>query len=118
MKRYITISAMAFAIGCAPKIYNTPFVNSEETVQLDFGMTKEEVLKVMSEPLFVAYGDDNKTTWVYEVRTIEVNSLMGAGGQIIPQKSSKNQKHAGPDHRLALTFEDNKLVNWMPYEEN
>ena len=116
MKRTITILSMVFVISCGSKIYNTPFVNSKETIRLDFGMTKDDVLSIMNEPLFVAYGNDNKVTWVYEVRTIEVNSLVGTDG-VVPQKTNNKQRHAGPAHRLALTFVEGKLVNWAPYNE-
>ena len=58
------------------KQYNTPFINSTETSKLDFGLSKEDVLNILGEPLFVAYGKGStKTiTWIYEVRKVLVES--------------------------------------------
>ena len=117
MKRVLIIVISLFVASCGSKVYNTPFVNSNETIQLDFGMSKDDVLSIMNEPLFVAYGDNNKITWVYEVRTVEVNSLLGSDG-IVPQKTNNRQRHAGPVHRLELTFSDGKLINWGQYSDN
>jgi len=66
------------------KQYNNPFINSTETSKLDFGLSKEEVLNILGEPLFVAHGTDStKTiTWIYEVRTILVQ------GDIIQKESN------------------------------
>ena len=107
-----------FFLSCGANTYNAPFVNAEETTKLTFGMSREEVVNVMSNPLFVSYGDDNEIVWVYEVRTIEVNSIVTPNGQIIPQKSNLKTKHAIPLHRLALTFKNNKLSHWEPYNES
>ena len=117
MKRSIVYLCMLILAGCVTNTYNTPFVNSEETVNLDFGMSKDEVLYVMKEPLFVAYGDENEIIWVYEVRTIEVNSLISSSGQVTPRKDNSKTKHADPIHRLALTFTNNRLTKWEPYGE-
>ena len=51
-----------------------PFINSDETVQLQVGMTKSEVLDKIGNPLFVKSGVNNTIIWIYEVRTIEVLS--------------------------------------------
>ena len=120
MKKYILISitTMFFIIGCATKSYNTPFINATETVKLDFGMSKQEVLSQMNEPLFVAYGDKDEIIWVYEVRTIEVSSKTLSTGNTIPQKTSSTTKHAEPVHRLALTFKDGQLNSWGEYHED
>ena len=107
--------------GCATitnRSYNTPFINADETVQLNFGMTRDEVLNILNEPLFVAYGDNNEIIWVYEVRTIQVSSKMIAAGGAEPNKTSNRTKHAAPLHQLALTFSNGKLNQWGPYNAN
>ena len=54
--------------------FNTPFINASETTQLDFGLSKDEVLDMLGEPLYVTRGvGSSKTiTWIYEVRAIRV----------------------------------------------
>lgn len=54
--------------------YNTPFINASDTSQLDFGLSKDEVLDMLGEPLYVTRGEGatKKITWVYEVRAIKV----------------------------------------------
>ena len=107
-------------VGCANKSYNTPFINVDETINLKFGMTKDEVLKKLNEPLFVEYGDKKKTIWVYEVRTIEIKSLiLPDGTTVIPVKKSiskKDTRHSSPLNKISLVFENNKLISWSTYE--
>ena len=103
-------------LGCSTNQFNTPFINSDETVQLNFGMDRDEVLSIFNEPLFVAYGDNNEIIWVYEVRTIEVNSRPLPNGLSEPNKTSRKTKHAAPIHKLSLVFSNNKLIEWGPYE--
>ncbi len=117
--RYIfMITSLLVLTSCVTNSYNTPFINSEETIELDFGMSREEVKSTLNEPLFIAYGDNNEIIWVYEVRTIEVKSKTSPTGQeTIPSKTSKDTKHAGVLHKLALTFVNGKLAKWEPYNE-
>ena len=107
-------------VGCSNKIYNTPFINVDETIDLKFGMTKDEVLQKLNEPLFVEYGDKKKTIWVYEVRTIEIKSLiLPDGTTVIPIKKSiskKDTRHSSPLNKISLVFENNKLKSWSTYE--
>ena len=114
-------------VGCANKNYNTPFINVDETINLKFGMTKDEVLNKLNEPLFVEYGDKKKTIWVYEVRTIEIKSLiLPDGTTVIPIKKSiskyplsglhKDTRHSSPLNKISLVFENNKLISWSTYE--
>ena len=117
MKYFILLFSL-FCMGCVTNSYNTPFVNADETVQLDFGMTRDEVLNILNEPLFVAYGDNNEIIWVYEVRTIQVSSKMITSGGAEPNKTSSRIKHAAPLHQLALTFSNGKLTQWGPYSAN
>ena len=84
MKRITLFITLFIFVACSTKPsvivtqedakFNTPFINASETSQLDFGLTKDEVLDMLGEPLFVSEGiGATKTiTWVYEVRTIEV----------------------------------------------
>ena len=54
--------------------YNTPFINASETSQLDFGLSKDQVLDILGEPLYVSKGEGStkKIIWVYEVRAVKV----------------------------------------------
>ena len=102
-------------LGCVS--FNTPFINTDETTQLSFGMTTDDVLNTIGNPLYVESGGDGIIVWVYEVRTIEVESkpdiipVIQVGG---PNKIHSNFKHSGADHRLALNFKNKKLENWGP----
>jgi len=100
-------------IGCAA--YNTPFINADETTQLKVGMSKDEVITSIGEPLFVDSGSKGKVTYVYEVRTILVKSNEVNGE---PNKFDLNQKHGMPIHRLKLAFENDQLIHWGPSDEN
>ena len=113
--KYLFIGFIFFLTSCVTNTFNTPFINADETIQLNFGMSKEEVLAILNEPLFVAYGDNNQIIWVYEVRTIEVNSKSMSDGTIKLNKTSQKTKHATVLHQLALTFSDNELMKWEPY---
>ena len=106
-----------FLFSCVTKTYNTPFINSDETTQLEFGMTKDRVKQLLdAAPLFVQSGDSQTVVWVYEVRTIEVKSRIGSTGIPIPSKTSSDTQHAGPIHRIALVFDSNgKLMSWGPH---
>ena len=112
----IFISLLIFS--CSTKSYNTPFINSDETTSLEFGMTKDQVLNLLnSPPLFVESGDLATVIWVYEVRTVEVRSKMGSDGQPVPNKTSGDIKHAEPVHRLQLVFDaEGRLMNWGPHD--
>lgn len=84
MKKIIVILCALVLSACSSKPsvfieqkdakFNAPFINASETSQLDFGLSKEEVLDILGEPLFVleGVGLTKKITWVYEVRTIVV----------------------------------------------
>jgi len=115
---FITISLVSL-FGCAS--FNTPFIDTDETTQLTFGMTKSEVIKSIGNPLYVESGGKGNVIWVYEVRNIEVQSkpdiipVIQSGG---PNKSHRNFRHGKPDHRLTLTFEDDKLIDWGPIAES
>ena len=98
--------------------YNTPFINSTETTKLDFDMTKEEVLKILGEPLIVQSGTGSTKTiiWLYEVRTIEVLGERSTDLNIPYQPKKYNNKHIhdNPNHIWELQFINGKLENWGP----
>ena len=89
---------------------------------IDFGMTKNEVLNKLNKPLYVSYGDKDEIIWVYEVRTIKVQSTVITptpipflGATITPMKKGKNksmERHASPIHKLSITFSQGKLTSW------
>ena len=122
MYNKILLALLFFIMGCTPKIYNTPFINADETTHLEFGMTKNEVLNKLNKPLYVSYGDNDEITWVYEVRTIKVQSTVITptpipflGATITPMKKGKNksmERHASPIHKLSITFSQGKLTSW------
>jgi outer membrane protein assembly factor BamE (lipoprotein component of BamABCDE complex) len=117
MKSALILCMSLLLFSCVTQTYNTPFINSDETVKLEFGMTQDRVMELLnSPPLFVASGDAETVVWVYEVRTIEVKSKLGSSGQTAPSKTSSYIKHAAPVHRLALVFDsDGKLMDWGPH---
>ena len=116
--RYLIVIVLFILSSCVTNNYNTPFINSEETIELDFGMSMLEVEKNLNRPLFIAYGNKDEIIWVYEVRTIQVKSKTSSTNQeVIPNKTSRDTKHAGVIHKLALTFTDGKLIKWEPYSE-
>ena len=122
MYNKILLAFLFIIMGCTPKIYNTPFINADETTHLEFGMTKNEVLNKLNKPLYVSYGDNNEITWVYEVRTIKVQSTVITptpipflGATIKPMKKankSSDERHASPIHKLSITFSQGKLTSW------
>ena len=84
LSKLFLIISILFLVSCSSKPtvfisqenakYNTPFINASETSQLDFGLSKNEVLDILGEPLYVSKGDGatKKITWVYEVRAVKV----------------------------------------------
>ena len=117
MYKILLLATLLFS--CTPKIYNTPFINTDETTILDFGMTKEDVLNKLNQPLYVSYGDDKEIIWVYEVRTTQVQSIVAAG-TVTPQKrasSSSNERHGSAIHKLSLTFNNGQLSSWEILDE-
>ena len=117
MRSLLILCTYLLLLSCVTQTYNTPFINSDETIKLEFGMTQDRVMALLSNPpLFVASGDAETVVWVYEVRTIEVKSKLGSSGQTTPSKTSSSIKHAAPVHRLALVFDsEGKLKGWGPH---
>lgn len=115
----LIIIIMTYSCSVSPEQYNTPFINSTETSKLDFDMTKEQVLKILGEPLVVKSGTGVTKTiiWLYEVRTIEVlgEKIIDSKETIYyPKKYNRIYKHHNPNHTLELQFVNGKLENWGP----
>jgi len=93
--------------------YNTPFINSDETIQLQLGMEKKDVLSKIGDPLYVESGINSTIVWIYEVRSTEVLSdtdILVNG--VIYNKTNANTRHASPIHKLRVVFNDNKVMQW------
>jgi len=122
MKYLLSILLALTLSGCATigSNYNTPFVNTDETLKLRIGMTKDEVLKNIGTPIAVYAGFENKICWLYEVRIAQVaseKSFMGDETVTEPKKSGKTFRHGPALHKLLLTFTDDKLSRWEPESE-
>ena len=120
--RILLVPLLLFLIvGCSNKIYNTPFINVDETINLKFGMSQSKVLEKLNEPLYVSYGDKDEIIWVYEVRTIDVKSkVLMDNKTVIPLKKAKDssdERNASPIHKLSLTFSKGKLSSWRTIDE-
>jgi len=119
MKKNILIYFILFGIFFSA--WNTPYIDTDETLQLKYGISKDAVLDKLGTPLYVQKGwpngSENELVWVYEVRTINVRSKTAANGSIEIVKVSSSTRPADKHHRLKLTFEDNKLINWEPIKE-
>ena len=106
--------------GCASQnMWNSPFIDVVDMVQLEAGMSKNEVLELMPDsPLYVNSGNSKTSVWVYEWRAIEVKSeisMVGTETVITPLKMHDNKKHQGSAGNLFLTFDINdKLLAWGP----
>ena len=116
MKKYLFLVMIIFMSSCysVREAYNSPFINSEDVVKLDFGMSKNNVLDVMPEPpLYVESGDSETSVWVYEVRTIKVQSTQLINMAARPNKNSAKIRHQSNIDNLFLTFDDkDKLIAW------
>ena len=121
MKNILIIFLVLLIISCAPKTYNAPFVNSEEIVRLEFGMSKDNVLFALEQsPLYVKNGNSQTSVWVYNVRTIQVKSGLDSDGiTVVAAKTSDSIKHQAEIDNLYLTFDiDDNLLAWgdKPYD--
>ncbi|MCD4776196.1 MAG: hypothetical protein K8S15_09140 [Candidatus Aegiribacteria sp.] len=122
----ITISLLAVVFtGCGSK-FNVPFINTDETMQLTPNMTKEEVIVLCGDPLYVAFGDGDVTAWVYQIRSLNVGgsestadaALSGARARLgMSDGSGLVKQGTGNDHgevlpHLILFFDDDLLQFW------
>ena len=106
--------------------WNTPYINTDETLQLNYGMNKSEVLSVLGDPLYVKYGwpngESNTIIWVYEVRSTEVASYTNVSyenvsGAVVLRKTADLKNPNGVIHDLHLIFNDNRLAEWNSIEK-
>jgi outer membrane protein assembly factor BamE (lipoprotein component of BamABCDE complex) len=75
MKRTLSTAvavAVMLTVACGKTTYNAPFIDTVETLQLEVGMTPEEITEMCGDPLYVAYGDGDRLIWAYEVRSRDV----------------------------------------------
>ena len=95
--------------SCSNISYNTPFINSDEMIHLDFSMTKEEVVSKLGLPLYVGKGEGSTKSifWIYEVRTLQVLS-----GENNPNKTHTQIKHNNILYRVRVEFVNGKVENW------
>ena len=117
MKKYIVSTFIFLFIGCSAVSnttpYNTPFINADETIQLYEGMTKKDVLNKVGHPLYVKSGTNNTIVWIYEVRSIEVQSDTDPLSQKVTfKKTSSNKRNSDPIHRMEIVFINNRIDKW------
>ena len=80
-------------IGCSSNQYNTPFIDTAETLQLKAGFSNDEVINLLGNPLYIESGNQTKQSisWVYEVRGRKVESLFQPNtNERSPNKDHKN----------------------------
>ena len=108
------IITMFLFTGCSvmTSTYNTPFINADETVLLQEGMSTDLVLEQIGEPLYVDFGVAGTIVWIYEVRTVTVLSELTPTGGVVPNKTHSITKHSAPIHRLKVTFVNGRVENW------
>ena len=96
--------------------YNNPFINTTETLKIEEGMSYNSVIENIGLPLYVKSGNglSKEVIWVYEVRTVLVESSISGE----PNKSSNNSKHAGLHHKLQIIFVNGKVKSWGPLSES
>ena len=116
MKKLFIIQLVLFSFIFSS--WNNPFINTTETLQLEYGMSKSNVLEIFGAPLYVEKGwpsndSKNMIVWVYKVRTTDVRSQGKFSETTDVAKSSNGKKPSSNEHHdLVLVFENNKLVNW------
>ncbi len=129
MKKYLLLTTLIFiTTSCTTvvKNWNTPYIDTNETLQLYYGMPKDDVLSALGNPLYVKKGwpggKTNEIVWVYEVRTQYVASdVASPTGEITIVKTPSSRKPNIPGfviHKLSITFKDGKLNHWEALEED
>ena len=127
--KFTIISILLVLTGCTQKIYNTPYIDVDETIQLEYQLTKDEIINLLGKPLYVESGNNvnNEVFWIYEVRARSVKSelygnyrITTSGGSIpldkggiIPNKDHNDTKPTPPIHHLRITFIDGKVSSWQ-----
>ena len=129
MRRYLVVGGATCVLlfSACGAVFNAPFINIEETLELQPAMTMEEVIELCGEPFYVAYGDGEVTAWAYQVRSLDVSS----GGQSITEaahsvarsrwgvtegsglvKRGVVRDHGDVLPDLVLVFQNNSLQYW------
>jgi outer membrane protein assembly factor BamE (lipoprotein component of BamABCDE complex) len=117
IKQILLILSILICTGCSTissgKPYNTPFINTDDTIQLQQGMSKASVLENIGYPLYVKSGVNNTIVWIYEVRSTEVSSDTDLLSQeVTVNKTNANKRHSSPIHQLEIIFVNNKIKQW------
>tara|TARA_X000001036_G_scaffold70930_1_gene62328 strand:+ start:3164 stop:3616 length:453 start_codon:yes stop_codon:yes gene_type:complete len=117
IKQFLLILSILICAGCSTisssKPYNTPFINTDDTIQLQQGMSKASVLEKIGYPLYVKSGINNTIVWIYEVRSTEVSSDTDIlSKEVTVNKTNANQRHSSPIHQLEIIFINNKVKQW------
>ena len=113
-KIILTTICIIFTTSCSNISYNTPFINSDEMIHLDFGMTKEEVVSKLGLPLYIGKGEGSTKSifWIYEVRTVQVLS-----GENNHNKTHTQIKHNNILYRVRVEFVNGKVGNWYRHTD-
>ena len=117
IKKILLILSILICAGCSTistsKPYNTPFINTDDTIQLQQGMSKASVLEQIGYPLYVKSGINNTIIWIYEVRSTEVSSDTDIlSKEVTVNKTNANTRHSSPIHQLQIIFVNNKVTQW------
>lgn len=123
-----TVAALVLVGGCGKSTYNAPFIDTVETLQLETGMSPEEISEMCGDPLYVAYGDGQRLIWAYEVRSRDVggegpsaaevaNDAMRTSWGIQDDGSGLMKQGSKHDHGkvlpvLYMLFIDDELAQW------
>ena len=117
IKQILLILSIVICTSCSTisssKPYNTPFINTDDTIQLQQGMNKASVLEKIGYPLYVKSGINNTIIWIYEVRSTEVLSDTDIlSKEVAVNKTNANTRHSSPIHQLEVIFVNNKVKQW------
>jgi len=109
--------------GCTSKIYNTPYIDADETIQLEYQLTKDEIINLLGKPLYVESGNkiNDEVFWIYEVRARSVKSetsLSLGKLSVIPNKDHNDTQPTSPLHHLRITFIDGKVSSWQALDQD
>ena len=118
-KKFLIITTLLVITGCASNVYNTPFIDTAETVQLKNNLSKTEVINSLGKPLYVENGTlkTSEISWIYEVRAREVQSDLLSTGEIIPNKDNDKKRPSQPIHYLRIIFVDGKVSKWEAFDK-
>ena len=128
MIKYLLLATIIFiTTSCTTvvKKWNTPYIDTDETLKLYYGMPKSDVLSALGRPLYVEQGwpngAANEIVWVYEVRTQYIASDVSSTGEVTIVKTPSSRKPNIPGfviHKLSLTFKNGELSHWKSLKED